>query len=512
MSKNLLKSSYVVATMTMICRIVGLVREIIFATFFGATGGMDAFLVAFRIPNFLRRLFAEGAFAQAFVPVLSEYRQTKTAEETQTFIDRMAGMLGLALFIVTLLAIVITPILVMIFAPGFIHDPTRFGMAAAMLKITFPYLLFISLTAFASSILNSYDRFGVPALTPVLLNLSLIGAAIFLAPHMKHPIEALAWGVFVGGIVQLIFQLPLLYKIKKFPIPKINWHDPGVRRVLKLMVPAILGVSVAQISLLLDMLLASFLREGSITWLYFSDRLINFPLGVFGVAIATVILPQLSRKYADKAPKEFSRSMDWAIRNILLLGVPAAIGLFILAGPILATILQHGKFNDFDVKMARLSTMAFALGLPAFMLIKTLASGFYSRQDIRTPVKIAIIALVTNMFIAVALIFPLKHAGLALSTSITASLNATLLFYLLRKHKIYQPRKGWIKYFIQLTFSNLAMAIIIWLMTAKLPRWLAWNWYRRIEHLCVILAAAGIVYALCLFISGVRWHHIKWHD
>lgn len=512
MSKNLLKSSYVVATMTMICRIVGLAREIIFASVFGASGGMDAFLVAFRIPNFLRRLFAEGAFAQAFVPVLSEYRQTKTAEETQTFINRMAGTLSLALFIVTLVGIIITPILVMIFAPGFIHDPTRFGMAAAMLKITFPYLFFISLTAFASSILNSYDVFSAPALTPVLLNAALISAAVFLAPHMRHPIEALAWGVFIGGIVQLLFQLPFLYRIKKFPIPKINWHDPGVRRVLKLMVPAILGVSVAQISLLIDTLLASFLRTGSITWLYFSDRLINFPLGVFGVAIATVILPQLSRKYADKKPGEFSKSLDWAIRNILLLGIPAAITLLLLAGPILATILQHGKFNDFDVRMARLSTMAFALGLPAFMLIKTLASGFYSRQDIKTPVKIAIIVLIINMVIAVILVFPLKHTGLALSTSITSTLNASLLFYLLRKHKIYQPRKGWLKYFIQLGLSNLVMGVIIWAMTAKLSQWLAWNWYRRIEHLCLILAVAGLAYVACLFILGLRWTHIKWHD
>lgn len=511
MSKNLLKSGYVVATMTMIARITGLVRDLLLAAFLGAGPGMDAFVIAFRMPNFFRRLFAEGAFSQAFVPVLSEYRQKRREAEVKVFINRMAGTLSIVLFILTVIAVLITPVLVMIFAPGFIHDPTRFGLASAMLKITFPYLLFISLTAFAGSILNSYDIFSVPAFTPVLLNLSMIFGAIILAPHFTNPVMGVAWGVFIGGIVQLLFQLPFLYRIKKLPIPKIGWSDPGVRRVIKLMAPAILGVSVAQISFFIDNILASFLREGSITWLYFSDRLTNFPLGVFGIAIATVVLPHLSRKHSDKNPQAFSASLDWALRCILVIGIPAAVGLFILAGPLLSTILQHGKFDAFDVEMARLSTMAFALGLPGFMLVKSLATAFYSTQDIKTPVKVAIISLTINIIIAVILIFPLKHAGLALSTSITTSLNASLLLILLRKRKIYLPQPGWLIFFIRLAIANAAMAIFLLLTTARLTKWLDMSWESRIIHLAPLLAGAGLIYIACLLLVGMRWQDFQPH-
>jgi putative peptidoglycan lipid II flippase len=504
MKRSLLKSSYVVATMTVLSRIAGLVREIICANIFGASAGFDAFLVAFRIPNFMRRLFAEGAFAQAFVPVLSEYRQKRSVEDARIFIGRMAGNLSLVLFIVTAIAVLITPILVMIFAPGFIHDPTRFGLAAAMLRVTFPYLLFISLTAFAGAILNSYDVFSIPAITPVLLNLSLIGAAIFLAPHFKNPVEALAWGVFIGGILQLLLQIPFLKHLHLLPRPQIFWHDPGVKKVITLMVPAIFGVSVAQISLLIDTLFASFLRTGSITWLYFSDRLTNFPLGVFGVALAIVVLPHLSRKHAAKSPQEFSAALDWALRCVFVIGIPSALGLLLLAGPLLATILQHGQFHNFDVIMARKSLIAFSIGLPAFMLIKILASGFYSTQDIKTPVKIAVIAMITNMFLNLALIFPLAHAGLALATTLTSSLNAGLLFYMLCKRKIYVPQKGWLLYASRLAFANLVMAIMLWFSSAKLSVWLSWDNTQRLVHLCLILLGAVIIYAACLFISGLR--------
>lgn len=509
MSKNLLKSSYVVATMTVLSRIVGLVREIIFANFFGASAGMDAFLIAFRIPNLMRRLFAEGAFSQAFVPVLSEYRQKRSKQDAQIFVNRMAGTLGAALLIVTAIAILITPVLVMIFAPGFIHDPTRFSLATSMLRVTFPYLLFISLTAFAGAILNSYDIFSIPAITPVLLNLCLIGAAIFLAPHFKDPVKALAWGVFIGGVVQLSFQLPFLKHLHLLPRPQIFWRDKGVRKVIKLMVPAILGVSVAQISLLIDNLFASFLREGSITWLYFSDRITNFPLGVFGITIAVVILPHLSRKYTDKSPKEFSQALDWALRCIFFISVPSAIGLLILAGPLLATLLQHGKFTAFDVTMAGKSLMAFAIGLPAFMLVKVLASAFYSTQDIKTPVKIAIIAVISNIFLDLLLIFPLAHAGLALATSLATSLNAGFLFYLLCKRKIYIPQKGWLKYLLQLGFANIVMVIMLLFTSGKIVNWLTWSNKQRILHLLPILLAAVITYIICLYITGIRWRNFK---
>ncbi|MBN2689818.1 MAG: murein biosynthesis integral membrane protein MurJ [Gammaproteobacteria bacterium] len=504
MKRNLLKSSYVVSSMTVLSRIVGLAREIIFASCFGASPAMDAFLVAFRIPNFLRRLFAEGAFAQAFVPILSEYRQQRSHEEVKDFVDRIAGTLFLALFLVTLVAVIATPILTMIFAPGYLHDPLRFHLASTMLKITFPYLLFISLTAFAGSILNSYDLFSVPAITPVLLNISLICSAIFLTPYFHNKIYALAWGVFIGGVVQLAFQIPFLKRLKLLPFPKIALKDSGVMRVLKLMLPAIFGVSVAQISLLIDTLFASFLPSGSITWLYFSDRLTNFPLGVFGVAIATVILPHLSRKHADNNPQEFSASLDWGIRLILFIAIPAALGLFLLAGPLFATILEHGKFGAFDVIMARKSLMAFAIGLPSFMLVKVLATGFYSKQNIKTPVKVAAIAMVANMFLNLALIFPLAHAGLALATSLTTSINAFLLGYLLKKYNIYQPQPGWLTYLARLLFANLAMALFLYFYSAKLSIWLAWNARAKIEHLLVLLAGAILIYFASLLISGIR--------
>lgn len=505
MSKKLLKSSYVVIAMTMLSRVTGLLRETIFASIFGATAGMDAFLVAFRIPNFMRRLFAEGAFSQAFVPTLSEYKLKKSHEEVKVFINYMVGMLGLVLFIVTVVAVILAPLFVIVFAPGFLHDPTRFSLAAAMLRITFPYLFLISLTACLGAILNTYGNFSIPAFTPVLLNLAMVGSAIFLAPYFENPVTAAACGVFIGGVIQLFFQIPFLKHLNLLPRPKISWQHEGVRRVIRLMVPAIVGVSMAQIGLFIDMLFASFLREGSITWLYFSERLTGFPLGVFGVAIATVILPHLSQKHAAQSKEEYSASLDWALKCILIIGIPAAIGMIMLAGPILSTLLEHGKFNLFDVKMASKSLMAFSLGIPSFMLVKILAVGFYSKQDIKTPVKIAVMATIFNILCNFILIFPLKHAGLALSTSLASSLNAGLLFYLLRKKDIYQPQTKWPRYFWQLGFANIAMAIMLWLSSENIDQWFAWNPMARIWHLSLILSGAGIVYLGCLYVSGVRW-------
>ena len=396
MKKNLLRSTFVVSFMTSISRITGFIRDFVFAYYFGTSPGFEAFQVAYRIPNFLRSLFAEGAFSQAFVPVLSEYRQKRTPEEVQIFLNRISGIMSLVLFSLTALAVLITPYLVYVLAPGFIHDPTRYSLTTAMLRITFPYILFISLTALGSGILNSYGRFSVPAFTPNLLNLAMIGAAIFLAPYFKEPATALAWGIFIGGAAQLLFQLPFLKRINLLPRPEICWHDTGVKKVLSLMIPAILGVSVAQVSFVVDISLASFLPQGSIGWLTFSNRLTFFPLGVFGVAIATVVLPHLARKSAAKSEQEFSKALDWGLRFVLVIGIPAMLGMAILAAPLLITLFQHGRFTPLDVTMAKQSLIAFSLGIPAFMLIKILASGFYAKQDIKTPVRIAIIAVITN--------------------------------------------------------------------------------------------------------------------
>ena len=512
MKKSLLKSTFVFSLMTSISRITGFVRELIFAYVFGATAGLDAFFVAYRIPNFLRRLTAEGAFSQAFVPVLSEYHQKRGLEDTKIFLNHMAGLMISVLSVFTLIAILITPWIVYVFAPGFINDASKLDLATSMLRITFPYILFISLTAYVSGILNTYGKFGIPAFSPNLLNLALIGAAIFMAPYFTEPVKALAWGIFIGGLAQLLFQLPALYKIGLMPRPSILWQDAGVRRVLGLMIPAIFGVSVAQVSILIDISFASFLRSGSIAWLNYSDRLTSFPLGIFGVAIATVVLPYLSRKYASQSHKEFSEALDFALRFVLIIAMPATIGIAILAGPILATLFLHGKFTEFDVEMTRRSLLGFAVGVPAFMLVKVLASGFYSRQNIKTPVKIAITSMLINIVLAAILVFPLKHAGLALATSLTSTLNAFLLFWTIRKSNHYNPGSGWKIFWLRIIFANVVLATSHWLTVSDLSLWFSWDWFARAWHLAVLCVGATIIYFFCLWISGMKWREFVLQD
>ena len=398
MSKALFKSTSVVVAMTMISRVFGFIRDMVSAYFFGAGAAFDAFSVAFKIPNFMRRLFAEGSFSQAFVPVLSEYQKQKNPDEIQRFINSMAGSLGLVLLCVTIAGELLAPWLIRVIAAGFDTDGPRYELAVTMLRITFPYLMLISLTAFCGSILNTYSRFLVAAFTPVFLNICMIAAAIWFAPQFYAPIIALAWGVFVAGVVQLLFQIPFLKQLRLLPIPRPNFRDPGVKKVLKLMVPALFGVSVSQINLLMDTLFASFLIVGSVSWLYYSDRLMEFPLGVFGVAISTVILPNLSRHHASQSHEEFSMTLDWALRCVLLVGIPAGVVLAILSGPMLSTLFQHGTlFDGHSVMMAKQSLAMFAIGIAPFMLIKILASGFYAKQNLRTPVRIGVIAMIANI-------------------------------------------------------------------------------------------------------------------
>jgi putative peptidoglycan lipid II flippase len=509
MNKNLLKSTFLVSLMTVTSRITGFLRDLVTAYIFGAGPAFDAFQAAFRIPNFLRRLSAEGAFSQAFIPVLSEYSQKRSNDEVRAFINHIAGSMLLILSIFTVIAVLVTPWLVYIFVPGFIHDPSRFTLATALLRIIFPYILLISLASLCSGILNAYGDFAIPAFTPNLLNLALIGAAIFLAPYFNEPIKALAWGVFIGGMAQLLFQLPFLHKLHLLPKPQILWRDAGVKRVWHLMIPAIFGVSVAQISVLVDNIFASFLRTGSISWLYYADRLTSFPLGVFGVAIATVVLPHLARKHAANSPEAFTRALDWALKFVLMIAIPAMLGIMLLAGPILATLLQHGKFSAFDVIMARKSLLGFAVGVPAFMLVKVLASGFYSRQDIKTPVRIAIIAMLSNIVMDAILVYPLKHAGLALATSLTSYLNAGLLCYMICRCGYLKLNKAWTKFFIQLITANLAMALVLWFATADLSLWLQWSAMHRVIQLAVLCLGAVIIYLLTLFLAGIRWRDVQ---
>jgi putative peptidoglycan lipid II flippase len=501
--------------MTLLSRILGLLRDIVLARLFGAGAGADAFFVAFRIPNFLRRLFAEGAFAQAFVPVLSEYKTQRDHHEVRQLLDHVSGALGLVLFVITLAGVLAAPVLIMMFAPGFIDNEGKYDLTVAMVRITFPYILFISLTALAGGVLNSYGRFAVPAFTPVFLNLSLIAAALWLAPGMEEPVMALAWGVFVAGIVQLLFQLPFLARLHLLPRPRFrlrrkDQHE-GVRRIGRLMLPAIFGSSVVQINLLFDTLIASFLVTGSVSWLYYSDRLVEFPLGVFGIALATVILPALSRQHASASAEDYARTMDWALRLVVLIGLPAALGLLVLAGPLLTTIFHYGEFGSHDVAMAATSLMAYALGLLGFILVKVLATGFYARQDTRTPVRVGITAMLVNMVLNVVIVVPwlwlekeAPHAGLALATSLSAFLNAGLLYRGLLRQGIIRPQPGWVWFILRVMLASLVMALLLYWGCGDVADWQQWTAGRRIMQTLLWVGGGVLVYFAMLGLLGLR--------
>lgn len=509
MSQKILKSTSTVAFFTLLSRIMGFVRDIILASIFGAGGLFDAFVVAFRLPNFLRRLFGEGAFSQAFVPILADYRANHSEKETQAFVNHVSGALSFYVLCVVIVAEIFAPIIIMIFAPGFLHDPVRFALTSHLLRIMFPYLLFIVLTAMSGAILNTCGVFGAPAFAPVLLNIALIGVAVCWAPFSATPIDTLAWGVMIGGVLQLVIQIPFLKKVHLLPKMILNLYDSSVLRVIKRMVPALFGVSVAQIGLLIDNMFASFLPKGSISWLYYSDRLIYFPLGIIGVALATVVMPYLSKNHAQKDEVIFSQTLDWALRCTLFIGLPAAVGLFVLAGPILSTLIHYGKFNAFDVIMTAKSLRAFAVGLPAFMLVKILASAFYSRQNIGTPVRIAVFVLIVNIIFNAILIFPLKHAGLALATSISSTINAAILWFLLMRRNIFSPSSQWKKTIFQLICANSVMGMLIYFLAGSISFWLTWSPLLRIAHLLMVLLAGMLCYFVILGVMGVRIRHFR---
>ncbi|MFC3284198.1 murein biosynthesis integral membrane protein MurJ [Litchfieldella rifensis] len=506
---GLLRSGMIVSVMTMLSRVMGLARDVVIAALFGAGSGADAFFVAFKIPNFMRRLFAEGAFNQAFIPVLSEYATRRSKAEVRELLDAVAGSLAVVLALITAIAMLAAPWLVWLFAPGFGRDPDKLAMTADMLRLTFPYLLLISLTAFSGSVLNTWSRFAVPAFTPVLLNVSLIGAALLLTPLMTEPAMALAWGVLIAGAAQLAFQVPFLARLGLLPRPWPGFAHPGVRRILLLMTPALFGVSVSQINLLLDTVLASLLTPGSVSWLYYSDRLVELPLGVFGIAIGTVILPALSKRHAEQSAEHFARMLDWALRAVLLLGLPAAVALVVLAEPLLISLFHYGAMTDRDIAMAAMSLRAYALGLVAFMLIKVLAPGFFARQDTKTPVKIGIIAMVANMVLNLLLIWPLAHAGLALATALSAFLNAGLLGWLLRKDGVLTFQPGWGRFAWQLGGGCLVLGGgLVWLAPAW-QEWLTWGLWPRVYHLSGLVIGGAALYFAWLAAFGVRVRHFR---
>ena len=509
---NLLKALATLSSMTLLSRILGFVRDTVIARVFGAGLATDAFFVAFKIPNFLRRLFAEGAFSQAFVPILAEYKSRRGEDEWRDLIDYVSGVLALALFVVTLLGVLAAPYIIYVSAPGFAKDPAKFNLTVDLLRITFPYILFISLTALAGGILNTFSRFAVPAFTPVLLNLSFIVFTLWLTPYFDPPAKALAWAVFTGGVLQLAFQAPFLLRLRALPRFKLNFRHEGMRRVLRQMVPALFGVSVGQISLLLNVIFASFLATGSVSWLYYADRLMEFPAGMLGVALGTILLPSLSKHYADQSSAAYSALLDWGLRLTFLLAAPAAVGLALLAMPLITTLFMYGAFSVADAVATRAALVAYSIGLLGLILVKVLAPAFYARQDIRTPVKIAVVTLVITQVMNFAFIGPLQHAGLALATGLGSCLNAGLLYYLLHQRAIHMPQPGWAMFLLKLLLAVGAMGVLLWGIAGDATLWLSLQVWGRVARLAWVVALGAGAYFAVLWLLGFRLSDFKRHE
>ena len=501
---NLLKSLAAVSSMTMFSRVLGFARDAIVARVFGAGMATDAFFVAFKLPNLLRRIFAEGAFSQAFVPILAEYKSQQGEEATRTFVAYVSGLLTLVLAVVTVIGMLAAPWVIFITAPGFADTPDKFALTSALLRITFPYILLISLASLVGAILNTWNRFSIPAFAPTLLNVSMIGFALFAAPYFNPPVLALAWAVVVGGVLQLGYQLPHLKKIGMLVLPRLKLNDAGVWRVMRQMGPAILGVSVSQISLIINTIFASFLVSGSVSWMYYADRLMEFPSGVLGVALGTILLPSLAKSFSSGNHDQYNRLMDWGLRLCFVLALPSAIALGILAKPLTVSLFQYGKFTAFDAAMTQRALVAYSVGLMGLIVVKVLAPGFYSRQDIKTPVRIAIITLILTQVMNLIFIGPLKHAGLSLSIGLGACLNASLLYWQLRKQDIFQPQPGWAMFLVKLVAAVLVMAAVLLGVMWLMPEWDQGNMLARLLRLSVVVAAGIVTYFAVLGLLGFR--------
>jgi putative peptidoglycan lipid II flippase len=508
------RSTFIVSAMTMLSRVLGLVRDVVLLNVFGAGKDFDTFVVAFRIPNFFRRLFAEGAFSQAFIPVLTEYKTTKTHAEVQILISRVFGCLATFMTLLTFIAMVAAPAIMYIYAPGFHSDPEKFALATDMFRLTIPYLLFMSLTAFASSILNSYGSFSTPAFAPVLLNVTMIAGAWWLTPYMAEPITALGWAVVVAGVLQLAIQIPELWRKNLLIPPKVDFKHEGVDRIMKLMLPALFGVSVTQINLLLNTIWASFMQDGSVSWLYSAERMTELPLGLIGVAIGTVILPSLSARHAEQDQSKFRGMIDWAAKVIMLVGIPASIALFMLSTPIIQALFQRGQFTLEDTQMTALALQCMSAGVISFMLIKVFAPGFYAQQDTRTPVRVGLMAVAANAILNVIFIgffklihWEAEHMALALASSGSALVNAGMLYFYLHQRNIFRFGAHWKKLFLQFAIANATMIAALWYA-------LTWyngdvsQWIRIFEviGLCVV---GVLAYAIGLLVSGFRPRHLR---
>jgi putative peptidoglycan lipid II flippase len=489
----------------------------VYSRMFGAGVLMDAFLVAFKIPNFMRRLFAEGAFSQAFVPVVSEYKVQRPHDEVRELVDGAAGTLAWILSVITIVGVVAAPLLVFLFAPGFREDAGKFDLTVEMLRWTFPYLLFISLTALAGGVLNSYGRFAVPAFTSTLMNLVMIVFAAWVAPGFERPGVVLAIGVFVAGAVQLAFQVPFMVKLGLLRRPRWRWGHQGVKKIGGLMLPAIFGSSVAQVALLLDTLIASFLATGSIAWLYYADRLVEFPLGVFSIALATVILPGLAAQHAAQAPERFSATLDWAIRLTMIFVLPATLALIVLAGPLTVTIFQYGEFDAQDARMSALALMAYGSGLLAFSMVKVLAPGYFARQDTRTPVRIGVQALGVSMGLNLVVVLPLAilhdqpglHALLALNNGLGAWFNSVMLYRGLRRQGVLHHSAGWRRLVVQLVVANAVMVAFLLYLAGDTSRWIEMGAWSRVQWMTLLVVGGAGLYFGTLWLLGMRVSHLR---
>ena len=522
------------SSMTMVSRVLGLVRDQVVSTQFGTNAVTDAFWVAFRVPNFLRRLFAEGSFATAFVPVFTEVKETRPHGDLRELMSRVSGTLGGALLVVTALGLIFAPQLAWLFGSGVATDPGKQALLVDLFRLTFPFLLFVSLTALAGGALNSFQRFAMPALTPVILNLCMIAGALWLAPRLAVPILALGWAVLAAGVLQLLFQLPALRGIDLLTLPRWGWRHPDVRKVLTLMVPTLFGSSVAQINLLLDTVIAARLADGSQSWLSLADRFLELPLGVFGVALGTVILPALARHHVKTDREGFSNALDWGLRTTLLIAIPAMLGLVLLAEPLIATLFQYGQFTAFATRMTALSVYGLAFGLPAFALLKIVLPAFYSRQDTRTPVRAGVAALIANMalnFLFLAVLYQLMvpghlkaqgvmaaigqqpglHLALGIASALSSYLNLGLLWYWLGKTGVYRRRPGWGGYVTRLGLACAAMVAVLLALLWWMPDFTGMDKWHRIGGLACLVGGGGATYLLALLVLGFRPRDLREH-
>lgn len=522
------------SSMTMVSRVLGLIRDMSLNVVFGANAVTDAFWVAFRIPNFMRRLFAEGSFSTAFVPVFTEVKEKGSHEDLKALMSRVSGTLGAVVLVVTALGLIFAPQVATMFEPGALDQPHKFDLTIDLLRLTFPFLFFVSLTALAAGVLNSFHRFALPALAPVILNVCMIVGALWLSKRLAVPIMAMGWAVLVAGVLQLLFLLPELRKLDMLVWPRWGWSHPEVKRILKLMVPTLFGSSVAQINLLLDTVIASLLVTGSQSWLSLSTRFLELPLGVFGVALGSVVLPSLSRHHVNTDREGFSRALDWGLRLTLLISVPAMCALLLLSGPIVSTLFQHGRFNALDTQMSTLSILALSCGLPAFALVKVLLPAFYARQDTRAPVRAGVAAMVVNMLfngVFIVILFELwatpaarqaswmagiaqvpgLHLALGIASSLSSYLNFVLLWHWLKRSGVYRRQPGWLRHWARLALACAAMVLVL-----AAGRWLWPDWdgvatFTRVWRLAVLVVAGAAAYVVALFAAGLRMGDLRAH-